>query len=193
MSTLRVGTITDLAGTGSPYQKGSVVQVQYYQSIDNASFNLSSQRNADNTIPNFQVVITPASTNSIIKLDAQFSFGFSGNNYDMVFGFFRDSTKLANSGSDLSASSLVPPGSYNTRRRGVVSPTSNLQGNNTFSMNQAYFTYFDTPATTSPVTYTVYIQSYDPNTTVYINSAANANSIGSESGISWISATEIGV
>ena len=59
MSTLRVSSITDLAGTGSPYQKGSVIQVKYYQLIDNATLNYGSQRNADVSIPNFQIVITP--------------------------------------------------------------------------------------------------------------------------------------
>tara|TARA_B100000212_G_scaffold221869_1_gene168122 strand:+ start:2207 stop:2788 length:582 start_codon:yes stop_codon:yes gene_type:complete len=192
MSTLRVSSITDLAGTGSPYQKGSVIQVKYYQLIDNATLNYGSQRNADVSIPNFQIVITPASTNSIIKLDAQFTFGHTGNNFDYAFGFLRNGTKLSNSGSDLVAASLVPPGSYSTRRRAIMPAYSSIQVNNQNVMSVASYTYFDTPATTSSVTYNAFVTSYDTNNTIFINCAQNTTSIGSESGTSWISATEIG-
>ena len=192
MSTLRVSTISDLAGTGSPYQKGSVIQVKYYQLLDNATLNYSSQRNADVSIPNFQIVITPASINSIIKVDAQFTFGHNGTNFDIAFGFLRDGTKLANSGSDLASSALVPPGSYTARRRAIMPAYGSYPGPNSNTMSVAYYTYFDTPATTSPVTYNAFVTTYDTNSTIFINCAQNTTSIGSESGTSWMSATEIG-
>tara|TARA_B100001248_G_scaffold136639_2_gene102589 strand:- start:10362 stop:10943 length:582 start_codon:yes stop_codon:yes gene_type:complete len=192
MSTLKVGSITNLAGNGGPYQKGSVIQVKYYQLIDNATLNYGSQRNADISIPNFQIVITPGSTNSIIKLDAQFTFGHTGSNFDYLFGFLRNGTKLANSGSDLTATELVPPISYNVRRRGIMPAYGSYPGQNQNAMSVASYTYFDTPATTSPVTYNAFVTSYDVNSTIYINCAQNTTSIGSESGTSWMSATEIG-
>ena len=116
----------------------------------------------------------------------------NGQAFDYVFGFLRDGTKLANSGSDLTSSELVPPGSYTARRRGIMPATSSVNGFNQNAMSVASYTYFDTPATTSPVTYNAFVQSYDFNSTLFINCAQQTTSIGSESGTSWISATEIG-
>lgn len=178
-SILRVNTITDSAGTGIPYQTGAVLQVKYYQLTTSQSVTYGS---GDATIPNFQVSITPKSTSSIIKLEAMVVFEANQNPHDTMFFFVKNGTKLGNTQSS--------PGS---RRIGIAPVLISRTSDAAQSLDQAIFTYFDAPSSTSPIVYGVGINSFNANVAFNINrTVSDANNFGSERGTSFMSATEIG-
>ena len=72
-SILKVDNLQNASGTGTPYITGAVLQVKYYQltTMVNETYGTAS---ADQAITNFTVNITPKSTNSIIKLEANIMY-----------------------------------------------------------------------------------------------------------------------
>ena len=162
------------------FSTGSIIQVKYAQKIDTDTVSLSANTN---TVihTDLQVTITPTSTSSIIKLEGQI-FGEHGNAtnvYDNLVFFYRDTTKLS------------APVEGN-RHSGVGTMTRTYEEANADSTPEfAQIAYFDSPSTTSAITYKLGILVTTAET-FYINrTVADANSNVSERGTSVISATEI--
>lgn len=159
---------------------GSILQVQHFQYT---AANLPDlEARTDTPLTNVQVNITPQSSTSIIHLQAHMFVEFSpeGNDWDHVFFFFRDSTKLAHAPAGL-------------RRVGIsmAARTYHL-GNADSTPLIARYDYFDQPNTTSQITYTVGVNVNAAGTIGINRTIANTdNATSYERGISFISATEI--
>lgn len=162
------------------FSTGAVLQVKHAKKIDTGTVSLSA--NTEAVIhTDLQVIITPTSANSIIKLEGQIfgEHGAAGNNYNNVVFFYRDTTKLA----------TPTAGNRNT---GVATMTRTYHTDNADSTPEfAYYAYFDSPSSTSAITYKLGMRVNDAET-FYINrTVADSDAYTSERGTSFISATEI--
>jgi len=176
MSTLRVDSIRGQTQDGT-YRY--LVQMKHFQLTTTQTETIASA-NTDQEISNFTVNITPTSTNSIIKLEAQLYFESANNAWDTLFFFFRDSTKLAHTES------------AGSRRVGIASPTINYHSaDNASTVEMLHMGYFDSPNTTSSIAYKLGINTGGTNNVFINRTVGDANVIGHERGVSWISAMEI--
>ena len=178
-SILKVDNLQDSSGTGSPYITGAVLQMPFTQYTGTTSVAVN---NTSVAIDVLAVNITPRSTSSIIRLDTHIfhEHSLSAGTTDSVWFFYRDTTKLghAQAGSRQSGISM-----------GAISYDV---GNADSTPEIASYSYFDAPNTTSQITYKVGFMTYH-NATIYINrTVSDADNNGTERGISFISATEIG-
>jgi len=159
---------------------GSVLQVKHAQKTDTGTVSLSADTDAV-IHTDLQVTITPTSANSIIKLEGQIfgEHGDAANIYNHMVFFYRDTTKLA-----------AP--TAGSRTSGVATMTRTYTSANTDSTPEyAYYAYFDSPSTTSAITYKLGIRSGSAET-FYINrTVSDADNDGTERGTSFINATEI--
>ena len=167
-----------VAASGIP--SGGIIQVQRTQLT--STFTTSVTAKTNTSIDEFSVNITPTSTSSIIKLDASWfgEFGIDDDNtWNHIFFFYRDSTFLGSpSGGD--------------RYAGVNTATRSFSGTDAASTPEsAYLTYFDSPATTSQITYKLGIV-LKLSDTLYTNrTVTDTDTADFERGVSFISATEI--
>ena len=155
---------------------GKVVQVKYTQ-LTTASTQAWSSNTAT-AFTNVTVNITPTATSSIIKLECHIAGEFSSDDatYDHVVFFYRDTTALKFTGS--TSGSKV----------GISAITRTHYASNANSTGEiGYFTYFDSPNTTSQITYKLGIIS-NIAATFYINTTVSGSD---EYFVSNISATEI--
>jgi len=155
---------------------GKVVQVKYTQ-LTTASTQAWSSNTAT-AFTNVTVNITPTSASSIIKLECHIAGEFSSDDatYDHVVFFYRDTTALKFTGS--TSGSKV----------GISAITRTHYASNANSTGEiGYFTYFDSPNTTSQITYKLGIIS-NIAATFYINTTVSGSD---EYFVSNISATEI--
>lgn len=181
-SILKVDTLQDASGTGTPYITGAVLQVQYAQYT--GTFQQSITADTDTVLGSSVLTlnITPKSTSSIIKLDCHIFHEWSDQNKatESVFFFFRDTTKLAH------------PQASNRRSGISMSALSHHSADGTSTPETVYYSYFDAPSTTSQITYKVGV-SVNANSTLNVNRTGNdTDNAQAERGISFISATEIG-
>lgn len=171
--------LIDSSGRLIPAKAGSIIQTQYdqYTGTDTQSF--SAQTNT--ALDNLSVSITPTSTSSIIKLEAQVFFEPSNttSEYGNMFFFYRDSTKLGHA-------------TAGNRPVGIVNSTTSFYSNNAESTpSMAYLTWYDLPSSTSAITYKVGAW-FHTAVTFYLNrTVTDTNGADYERGISLISATEI--
>ena len=131
MSTLAVDTITNAAGTSSPYITGAVLQMPFTQYVDTTT--VTTAANTNKTVDVLTVNITPKSTSSIIKLDTHIFHEWSNAAaaYNAVWFFYRDSIKLAH----------VQAGS---RQSGIsISTISTDISNASSTPEKASYSYFD--------------------------------------------------
>ncbi len=176
------GTLPALDGsnlTGVGGGAGSVAQIKFTQFTGTNTISMSA--NTNTAFNDLAVNITPTASNSVIKLEAHV-FGEHGtgndNQWNNVFFFYRDSTKLSH----------PVDGSRNV---GVSSSMNTLQGNADSTPEALYYGYFDSPATTSQVTYKVGANVVAAQT-FHLNKVAGVGTSSAyERGISFISATEI--
>ena len=79
---------------------GGIIQTQYTQFTGTDTQSISSQ--TDTALDNLSVSITPTSTSSIIKLEAQVFFepNNTASEYNNMFFFYRDNTKLGHAASE---------------------------------------------------------------------------------------------
>ena len=185
MSTLKVDTIQKTNGSAptladlSINHTGSVLQVQYFQLTTSQTESISSGH-SDQAISNFTVNITPKSTSSIIKLEAQLMFETANAPWNTMFFFYRDSTKLAHSGSS------------GSRKIGIVVPTIGYYDDESQSTAEmAHLGYFDSPSSTSAIAYKLGINTSSTNNVFINRTVDDGDSAGYERGVSWMSATEI--
>lgn len=162
------------------FSTGSIIQVKRAQKTDTGDVAITND--TDTIIhTDLQVTITPTSANSIIKLEGQIfgEHGIASNVYNHTVFFFRDSTKLASP-------------TAGVRNCGVGTMTRTYTVDNADSTPEfACYAYFDSPSSTSAITYKLGMR-VATSETFYINSTVdNADATSNERGISFISATEI--
>ena len=177
-SILKVDSIQNAAGSVTiPVMSGGIIQVQYTQFTNTASPSITSF--TDTALTDLTVSITPTATSSKILLQTHVFFENSISDYTVNWMFFRNSTVLK---APIAGS-----------RKSVISAsaTSFYDDDNSSTPSTAVYQYFDTPSTTSAVTYKVGVIT-DGASTLYINrSVVDSDSSGYERGVSYISATEI--
>ena len=167
-----------VASSGIP--SGGIIQVQYTQFT--ATNTVSVAANTSTALADLTVNITPASTSSVIHLQAHIFLEFgvdNSNTYNHTFFFYRDSTKLGHAAAGV-------------RNVGVSMATktySSADDNSTPEI--ARYDYFDTPATTSVITYKCGVQVMNADTLAINRTIGDVDIIAYERGISFISATEI--
>jgi len=171
-------TNSGVAASGIP--SGGIIQVKHAQKIDTGSVILSA--NTDTVIhTDLQVIITPTSANSIIKLEGQIfgEHGDAGNVYNHMVFFYRDTTKLA-----------AP--TAGSRHSGVGTMTRTYTTDNADTTPEyAYYAYFDSPSSTSAITYKLGVRVAVAETLHINRTVTDSDNTGSERGTSFITATEI--
>jgi len=190
-SIIKVDNIQNSSGTSSMSiasngfvipPAGGIVQTQYTQ-IDATSV-ISCGANTDTAISVLSVNITPVSTNSIIKIEAMVNGEWADDSsiYNSVWFFYRDSTKLS------------APAAGN-RNVGILmaSSRSYTAADADSTPETAVYSYFDTPSTTSQITYKVGVnQALGSAVNWYLNQTVNSSdNNGFERGVSHICVTEI--
>lgn len=169
----------DLAKFGSGVSSG-ILQVKYTQFTGTNTVAYASSTNTKLT--DLTVNITPTSTNSIIKIEAFVTGELSNNSthYNMVWFFYRDNT------------ALVAPNASN-RPAGIQMGVarSYYAANAASTPESATYMYFDSPATTSQITYAVGINSYYAGNWHLNRTVTDLDDVDHERGISSICVTEI--
>ena len=160
---------------------GGIIQTQYTQYTSTTSTSCADTANV--SLDHLAVNITPISTNSIIKIEAQVVGEWNGQSasYNSVWFFYRNSTKLSHAASG-------------SRNVGIFMVTStSIESANADSTEGVFYSYFDAPSTTSQITYKVGVNASDNATsTWYTNrTVGTTDSKYYERGISFISVTEI--
>ena len=180
-TTVEIASGHKLSGAaGSIVAPGHVIQVQYLQYTGTFSQAFSANTSTAVGSSTLIVNITPSSASSIIKLDAHIMHEWSNINapHETAWFFYRDTTKLAHPAAG-------------SRLCGITPSLTSYQQDATSTPEAVSYSYFDSPNTTSQITYKVGVVGYYANT-VYINRTVNDTDSGQhERGISFISATEI--
>jgi len=194
MSTLYVDSIqpktTGQAITvASTYQTGAVLQTVVHQEDGMATFSMNGTNdilflasNASDSTTHLSLSITPKSSNSKILLSTTIFHEINGViNYNSLWGFYRDSTKLGAS-------------AVGSRRGGIAVTSIGYDLPDTATTpDMASYQYYDSPNTTSSITYAVSVNHSNSGGTMYINRTVNdTDSTSTERGISILIAQEIG-
>ena len=172
--------LTSITSAGLP--TGTVLQVQRLQYTGTTSTAVANTSNQ--TLDHLAVSITPTATNSIIRLDAMVNGEWSQqpSSYNSTWFFYRGATKLSHAATG-------------SRQVGILMGTTLTyeSSDSASTPEHAVYSYFDTPSTTSQVTYTVAVsQQIGSTSTWYTNrTASDTDSYNYERGISFICATEI--
>lgn len=174
--------ISLIGASAYTFPSGSVLQVQHTQLTVHSTQALTA--NTDTLVAGFTVNITPKSTSSIIQLTAQVfgEFDHTAMGHNTIFYFMRDTTKLAHTGTVQSS-----------QQSGVSAITQTWgQGSNVQTTPEAgMLSFFDTPSTTSQITYKLGFRGKQAGDLHINRTVNNANSASEELGTSFISATEI--
>tara|TARA_B100001248_G_scaffold136639_2_gene102590 strand:- start:10940 stop:11545 length:606 start_codon:yes stop_codon:yes gene_type:complete len=164
---------------GSLVAPGTVLQVKYFQ-LTTSQTETYGTANTDHAVSNFVVNITPQSTNSVIKLEANVMYDSANTPWSTMWFFYRDTTKLANT--------QASPGS---RTVGISISLPSLDSDNDSTPHFSTLTYFDTPSTTSAINYKLGVRAIT-NNPFYINRTQNDTDNSShDRGVSVFSAMEI--
>ena len=168
-----------------PAVSGSIIQIQYAQSVTHASESVS--QNTYTKLTNFpSVSITPTSTSSKIMIDVMWNGEFTpvGMTWGSVFMLYRDDT-LIKGNTETGLSSTVP--------QGMFSPATSYTSSDADSTPERMVgRYFDEPSTTSQITYFLGFFTGNGPGTIHINRTVAANTSGGyERMISNITATEL--
>jgi hypothetical protein len=174
------GTLITSNNFSDNLPSGSILQVQYTQFTGTNTVSQSAVTEA--LITDLAVSITPTSTSNLIKVEAMVcgEHGVTGNIFNTVWYFDRSGTKLA-----------APEAG--SRKSGIaIGNTIGYDASNAASTPEMVnYTYFDTPSTTSSITYTVAMLSQSAQTWYLNRTVSDADSSSYERGISYISVTEI--
>ena len=189
MSTLKVDTITDTSGNSIPYMKGAVLQTVVHQETGATSFTsgtapadlLLIPSNAADSTSHLSLSITPKSANSKILLSTSIFFEGGASMHEFCWALHRDSTKLA-----------AP--SAGNRRTGIsMTSMGHVDSDGNSTPDSVSFSYYDTPNTTSAITYAVSFNHSADSAVVYLNrTGGNVDNIAYERGVSILIAREIG-
>ena len=153
---------------------GSVLQFKNLQYTDTFTQNIHV-----GAINNLELSITPTSATSKIYIQAHVFFEAQRLDNEMIWYLMRDSTNLR-----------APAGG--SRKLGIAMPTTGYVDNDQNSTPSVVnMSYYDSPATTSQVTYKIAVWA-DAATNFYINrTVTNTDSYGYERGICSITLMEI--
>ena len=175
-------TLDVSAGTLTP-SSGQIIQVQYTQYTGVNTYTLTAS--VETEITDLSVSITPQFANSTIKLECAIfgEFGNYNNEYNHTVYFFRDSTKLAHPSNQGAAGQ--------NRGVGMLGMTYYTGTDNNSTGNYGQITYFDTPSSTSQITYKVGMTVQNASETFTLNRTVGDLGAQFEAGVSYICATEI--
>lgn len=159
---------------------GGVIQTQYTQFTGTNT--VSGSAGADLVVSDLTVNITPISTSSIIRIDAMVNGEWSNQlaAYQSVWFFFRDSTKLSHP-------------TAGSRPTGIMMGTGITydQQNADSTPEHVTYSYFDSPSSTSQITYKVGFNQVTGYTWYLNRTVGDTDSASYERGTSFISVTEI--
>ena len=160
---------------------GAVLQVQYTQYTSTFTQSYTADTNETIGASALSVNITPQSTSSIIKIEAHIFHEFSAVNTqdNHVWFFYRDSTALKHP-------------TAGSRPCGISMSTINNSTDAGSTPEIVNYTYFDTPSTTSQITYKIGLLPRFSGTLNVNRTVTDNDNNSHERGISYISATEIG-
>ena len=175
--------LTQITGDGlatSGLPTGTILQVQYLQ-IDTTVASISVSSNTDTVVTQLTVNITPKSTSSIIRLDTHIfhEWANAAAPAEAAWFFFRDTTKLAASASS-------------NRQSGISMSRLSFHDDAGSTPEIATYSYFDTPSTTSQITYKVGVRNHYATNFSLNRTINDTDNTQAERGMSFISATEIG-
>ena len=166
---------------------GGIIQIQYAQSTTRTSQAFSAQ--TYNKLTSFpSATITPTSTSSKIMIDIMWNGEFSpvGNTWNSAFCLYRGNTLIVGNTEDNTGWSAAVA-------QGMFTPTTSYTSSDADSTpEQGIGKYFDTPSTTSAITYYLGYYTGNASGTIYINGMVNASTSGGyERYISNMTLTEI--
>lgn len=169
------------AGNKIIMPSGGIIQVQYTQFSGTSTPSIAADTST--ALTDLTVNITPASASSVIHLQTHIfvEFGVDNlNSYNHSFFFYRDTTKLGHAAAG-------------NRNVGISAATRTYDlADNNSTPEIARYDYFDTPSTTSTITYKVGVQVSTADTLAINRTIGDLDNVAYERGISFISATEIG-
>ena len=161
--------------------QGGIIQTQY--TMFTGTNTISTSLGADIVVTDLTVNITPQSSSSVIKLEGMVNGEWSNGTatYNSGVFFFRDNTKLSHPTAGSRPTSIAPF----SLSIWTSDAASTAESTGTFQ-------YYDTPNTTSQITYKVGIITTTAGAVFHLNKTVNdLDSNGYERFISLISATEI--
>ena len=170
--------LTQVTENGVTFSPGTILQVQFTQFTGTSVFSTSG----DTVVTDLTVNITPSSTSSKVRIEAMVTGEWSDQNasHDAAWFFYRDTTKLAHAVSGSRAVSILM-GSFSS----YYSRDQNSTPEN------AVYCYYDSPSTTSQITYKVGYSVIN-NHTWYLNrTVGDLDTASYNRGISHISVMEI--
>ena len=170
--------LTQVTENGVTFSPGTILQVQFTQFTGTSVVSTSG----DTVVTDLTVNITPSSTSSKIRIEAMVTGEWSDQNasHDNTWFFYRNTTKLAHAAAG-------------SRNVGILMGTfsSFYQRDQGSTPENAIYSYYDSPNTTSQITYKVGLK-VNTNHSWYLNrTVADGDTIGYERGISHISVMEI--
>jgi len=170
-SILKVDTLQDASGTGTPYIKDAVLQVK--QGVQATPFTIGT---TETDIMSVQ--ITPKSTASKILVTINLN-AVHANSHSGLVRLFRDSTAIGGGSGDNPGSAALANTIFNIR-------TLSIHNIDSYCM-----TYLDSPSSTSTLTYT--LKGRSSGTTLYINRTINTSNVDYNTSVmSTITVQEIG-
>jgi hypothetical protein len=189
-SILKVDNIQGANGSDIPYIKGHTLQTVVHQEDGMTSFTAGTAgtdllliaSNAADSTSHLSLTITPKSTSSKILLTTSVFFeGSTTENYNYLWSLYRDSTKLGQP-------------NVGSRRGGIMATSIGFYAADAATTpDSVSFSYYDTPSTTSAITYAVAFNHNSANVLAYLNRTTNdSDSINNERGVSILIAQEIG-
>ena len=189
-SILKVDTIQGANGSDIPYIKGHTLQTVVHQELGMTFFTAGTAgtdllllpANADDSTSHLSLTITPKSTSSKILLTTSIFFeGSDASMHEYLWAIYRDSTKLGQP-------------HVGGRRGGIMSTSLNYHTADVGSTpDSVTFSYYDTPNTTSAITYAVSFNHSVTGVSAYLNRTVNdTGDISHERGVSILIAQEIG-
>jgi len=179
-SILKVDSIQNSAGTViMPVMAGGIIQTQFTQFTGTSV--TACGADVYTIFSDLTVDITPTASNSIIMLTAMVNGEFSANQaHNVTWSFFRDSTRLGHPTSG-------------ARNVGIqMGANISLEANSDTTPEGAYYTFFDSPSSTSQITFKVCVRMGSSAANYNLNrNQSDADSISNERGTSFIMAQEI--
>jgi len=173
------GTLVTSSNISSFTSSGSVKQIKFTQFTGTSTKGFSAETGG--TISELAVSITPTSSSSIIRIDAMVcgEHGVSSNNFNGVWYFDRNGTKLS------------APAAGNRQVGIAIATNLSYEATNAHSTAEMVnYAYFDTPNTTSQITYTVAFQPRLAETWYLNRNVSNTDTSSYERGTSYICAME---
>ena len=162
-------------------RSGRIIQVQRTQFTSTAE--VTNSANTDTVVTDLTVNITPTSTSSIIKIEAMVNgeWGNMSAAADGTWFFYRDTTKLSHAAAG-------------NRNVGVMMGTSITYhlGDQDSTPEHVYYSYFDSPSSTSQITYKVGLNNVNgAKWNLNKCDGDSSDTVSYERGISFICVTEI--